>query len=594
MQRTSLTALAAILAWSVGWPVSAQSEPRGLVYSVEIVGLEDSALQKQLKKLSETIENRKDRPATVVHLRRRMERDVEVFLNALHAEGYYSATIETDVVEQTPEIVARFEIELGPQYTLDALSIEPAGDAPDGVLPGLAEIGLEHGAPARAQLVLDAQRRLTAHVRTRGYPFGAVTDRETIVDRTLHTMDVRFTVDLGDKAIFGELQVTGLNKVDASVVEIEVPWGDGDLYDARVFEKYRKRLYDTQLFSVVRLEPGEAVTPEGEIPIELEVVERKHRTISLGLEYNTDEGFGSVIEWELRNLWGLGHRFNWETRLGETRQESTLTLTLERFLQRQGQRLNLALEGGRYTPDAFTTQRVSLSAIFERDFTERLTGAGGVALRYSEVEQLDVTDTFQFVSFPLRLTWDRSNSKLDPTRGFRLAAETEPFIDVIGEPSRFLKTQLTGSYYQPFDDKQRWVLAGRATIGSIVGDSMDRVPADERFYAGGGGSIRGYPFQSVGPLEDGEPTGGLSLFEASVEMRARFTESFGIVGFLDAGSAFESSLPDFSEEIVLGTGAGIRYFSPIGPFRFDVGFPLIERDNVDDSFQIYVSIGQSF
>ncbi len=198
------------------------------------------------------------------------------------------------------------------------------------------------------------------------------------------------------------------------------------------------------------------------------------------------------------------------------------------------------------------------------------------------------------MSFPLELRWDRSNDELDPTRGFRLTGRVEPFLDFFGEPSRFTKAQVTGSYYLPLESEAKWVVASRVTLGSILGESKGDVPADERFYAGGGGSIRGYPFQSVGPLENGEPTGGLSVFEASLELRARLTESFGLVAFVDGGSAFDANVPDFEEDILFGVGAGFRYFSPIGPFRFDIGFPLDKRENVDDSFQIYLSIGQAF
>jgi translocation and assembly module TamA len=128
----------------------------------------------------------------------------------------------------------------------------------------------------------------------------------------------------------------------------------------------------------------------------------------------------------------------------------------------------------------------------------------------------------------------------------------------------------------------------------MVGASRDAIPADERFYAGGGGSVRGYPFQSVGPVEGDEPLGGRSLFELSTELRIKVTDRIGLVAFLDGGTAFETTSPDFSEDLRWGTGLGIRYFTPIGPFRLDVGVPLNRRPEIDDSFQIYVSLGETF
>jgi translocation and assembly module TamA len=121
------------------------------------------------------------------------------------------------------------------------------------------------------------------------------------------------------------------------------------------------------------------------------------------------------------------------------------------------------------------------------------------------------------------------------------------------------------------------------------------IPADERLYAGGGGSIRGYAYQSVGPLdEDDDPIGGRSVLELSAELRMKLTDRIGLVTFLDGGSAFESTFPDSSEKLQWAAGLGFRYFTAIGPLRLDVGFPLNRRTDIDDAFQIYVSIGQAF
>jgi translocation and assembly module TamA len=143
-------------------------------------------------------------------------------------------------------------------------------------------------------------------------------------------------------------------------------------------------------------------------------------------------------------------------------------------------------------------------------------------------------------------------------------------------------------------DEPRVVLAGRTAVGTIFGATRDQIPADERFYAGGGGSVRGFGFQLAGELDDDDdPLGGRSLLELSGEVRVRITDTIGAVAFVDAGSAFQSSVPDFDEELRVGVGPGLRYFSPIGPVRLDVGFPLNRRD-VDDAFQIYISLGQAF
>ena len=232
--------------------------------------------------------------------------------------------------------------------------------------------------------------------------------------------------------------------------------------------------------------------------------------------------------------------------------------------------------------------------MLQRKLSKHVTGGLGVAMKVSEVEQLENTDSFRLLSLPLQLNWNRANSALDPTRGFKISGRTEPFADFISGETVFLKSDIAANHYLPLAGDGKLVFASRVMFGAIVGESKLNIPADERFYAGGGGSIRGYPFQTVGPLIGDDPTGGRSVFESSAELRYRVAESFGVVAFLDGGSAFESTFPDFKEDVLFGAGLGLRYFSPIGPLRMDVAFPLDRRVGVDDSFQLYISIGQAF
>jgi translocation and assembly module TamA len=144
------------------------------------------------------------------------------------------------------------------------------------------------------------------------------------------------------------------------------------------------------------------------------------------------------------------------------------------------------------------------------------------------------------------------------------------------------------------DTDRRFVLAGRATLGSLVGEETDNVPADKRLYAGGGGSIRGYEYQSVGPLDaDGDPLGGRSLIELNAEVRIRVTDQVGLVPFVDGGMVFDSVYPDFEEDLRWAAGLGVRYFTAFGPLRVDIAIPLNKRE-FDDSFQFYISLGQAF
>ena len=200
-----------------------------------------------------------------------------------------------------------------------------------------------------------------------------------------------------------------------------------------------------------------------------------------------------------------------------------------------------------------------------------------------------------FLSLPARYSWDHSNDLLDPSKGGRFFIQNEPFVDVFGNDVAFNKTSVGYSRYIRLKKaKPRLILATRAKAGFIFGAARDNIPADERFYAGGGGSVRGFRFQTAGELDDNnEPTGGRSFVEFAGELRGNITDEIGAAIFADSGAAYGSTVADFEEPLRIGVGGGLRYFSPIGPIRFDVAFPLDRRES-DDPFQIYISIGQAF
>lgn len=561
-------------------------------YLVEFVGLEQTGLQDPFSELSETLQQRKEPVESETQLRRRMSGDIETFRKLLRAHGYYEHDIQVEITEREGRRVGRFIVETGPQFLFDELAIVSTDPSVGARLPEPEDVGMEAGEPALADVVTGADRKILTTLRHRGYPFPEIANREATVDFDTDTMQVRIEVNPGPRARFGELRITGLDKVDPIVPRFERPWDAGDRFDSRKLDTYRNRLYETGLFTVVRVQ---AVRPveDGEVDIAVELTERKHRSIGFGVSYYTDVGAGTEFFWEHRNLWNRGRKLRLEGKIAQQEQSFLTALTVDRF-RRRDQQLTTSIFGGFEDTDAYDAQRIGGAITVERKLYEHLSGSAGIAVRFTEVEQLGDTETFQLVSFPLELSWDSANDPLNPTKGFRLRGQTEPFFDVVGETSQFLKTQLTGSYYIAIDEDANWVFAHRVKFGSIVGDTAGDVPADERFYAGGGGSVRGYPFQSLSPLVEEEPVGGLSLFETAFEIRYRFTETFGVVGFVDGGSAFDGNVPEFDQALSWGAGLGLRYYSPIGPFRFDVAVPIDKDDHIDEDFQVYLSLGQAF
>jgi translocation and assembly module TamA len=244
-------------------------------------------------------------------------------------------------------------------------------------------------------------------------------------------------------------------------------------------------------------------------------------------------------------------------------------------------------------PDTYRARTVGGRAGFIYRPRERWTLEAFGSVAASTIDRTSVGDgDFLMLSLPLKATYDGTNNELDPTRGFRISGAFEPFYETENANNGVISEATVSSYYGLADD--RLVLAARASAGSIAGAPLQEVPASRLFFAGGGGSIRGYDYRGVGPVNRrGEVIGGRSYFTGSVEARVRVTRSVGIVPFLDFGNAFRDELPDFSEPLRYGAGIGVRYFTGLGPLRLDVAVPLNPRDG-DPDFAVYIGLGQAF
>ena len=227
-------------------------------------------------------------------------------------------------------------------------------------------------------------------------------------------------------------------------------------------------------------------------------------------------------------------------------------------------------------------------------FSDSWAVQGGIEVEAGQASDALGRLNYTLVGLPVSLTYDSTDSLLDPTRGVRVTASATPYPTLLGSDPGLFVAKGQGSAYHAFDEEARYVLAGRIGFGSITGADLADIPANRRFFAGGGGSVRGYAYKSLGPQDIfGNPLGGRSLLEGSVEARIKLTDTIGIVPFLDAGTAFEASLPDFKDEIRVAAGLGLRYYTGIGPIRLDVAVPL-NRERGDSAAAVYISLGQAF
>jgi translocation and assembly module TamA len=573
-------------------PLSGSS---AILYTVEIQGLIEKELLKLLQEVSETLRLKDRPPASLGLLQKRVDRDILVFQKALRSRGYYAATVTATIVEDTEPIQIIFHVEMGLPYLVRFvdIQIEDAHLTPGIKLPDIETLGLRLGVPAQSKAILDATKQILLEMQRQGFPHPKLTGRKVIVDHATHEVSINFHIAPGRQGTFGLTEIEGLESVEEGFIRKRIPWKEGDSFNVDLFSEVQSRLRATGLLATVQVKAADSIDEKGQLPVTISVRERKHRTIKGGISYKTDEGVGGKVSWEHRNLFGRGERLSVALTASEIAYVAESEFSKPGFLHND-QSVFWDFRLADDHPEAYDSRNVTTSVRIERAIQRGMTLGGGLAFRASDVEQVDEEEHFRLLFLPMYFDWDASDDILDPTRGGRLGLKAAPFYDIASSDLAFLKGYASYSHYLTVSRDPFVVLAGRGAFGSLWGADRDDIPADLRFYAGGGGSVRGFEYKTVGPLLGDDPIGGRSLVELSAELRVKVTNSIGLVGFIDGGNAYENELPNFDEELRWGAGMGVRYYSPIGPLRLDVAIPLNPRDEIDEDFQVYVSVGQAF
>jgi translocation and assembly module TamA len=587
---------------SPGRLLAAEAEPLPVAemqdtapYRVVLAGAPDDEMQELLQSVSATFGSLDRPPASLSLLRRRAESDVEPMIEALRSFGYFKAHVGfelTEAPEQKPLVT--FSVEPGPRFAFGRIDLgtTPGAEGPD--LPTAESLGLSAGAPYRAAQVVAARDALLRHYADRAHPFAALANMRVVADHADDRVAVTFTVDPGPAVTFGPTRIEGLSAVEEDFVRLRLPWHAGEPYDASLVERGRLDLFHSGLYSLVEIAPAASPGPEGERALTLTLKERAPRSVRVGLGYTTDFGPGLTFGWEHRNLFGRAENLNLNLSLDQKRRLASAAFR-KPLLFGEDQSLVLKTDLADEKTDAYDGLSWDTSGVIERELSSQLTVAGGLGLRHSDVRQAgEDRRSFNMVYIPLTGNLDTRDDVLNPTRGFLLSGLVSPYQDILDPNIHFLKHRFTGNLYLPLLPEDRLVLAGRASFGQILGQNMSNVSPDLRYYAGGGGSVRGFGYQLAGSLHRHDPVGGLSVLEFSAEARIKITETIGLVPFLDAGRAYEESLPEPGEELFYGAGLGLRYYTDFGPLRLDVAVPLNPRTDVDSKYQVYVSIGQSF
>jgi translocation and assembly module TamA len=455
------------------------------------------------------------------------------------------------------------------------------------------------GEPARTDPVLDAEAALLDRLRRAGHPLAAIADREVVVDHDAEAMDVTWTIAAGPIAAFARPTVEGQTRVNPDLVARVAGRLEGEPFSPQRLERARRDMLALGAFDVVRARPADRLDAAGRLAVTFAVTDRPRNAAGVALAYETNFGLSGRVFYERRNLFGNAETLRLEAevaRLGDTVDLVDATYRIGATLRRPGLldgRTALVLQALAVSEklEAYDRDAVVLTALVERPWRERWLLRGGPSFEQGRVGPPGDLSPFTLFGVVMNARYDGTDSLLDPRRGLRAEATAIPYAD-LAATGGFVRSTGTVSTYLDLVGTGRSVVALRGSLGSLLGASND-LPIDKRFFAGGGGSVRGYGFQRIGPRDAaGRPRGGSSLVEGSVELRQVVTGQFGLVGFLDAGSVGELEAPDFSN-LRLGAGLGLRYATAIGPLRLDVGLPL-NREPGDSRFGIYIGLGQAF
>ncbi len=546
--------------------------------------------------------------------------DYRRLLMALYGEGRYGGTISIKVDGQevadlpadtqlpdTSNIV--ISVDPGPQFLFARASITelaPPVEERRNKLQTPEEAGFKSGELAKSGVILKAERLAVEAWRRQGYAKAKIANENVVADHAGNVVDADITVEPGQLAHYGPLTVQGTARMDPEFVAYMADLKPGERYNPADLERTRRRLARMDVFRSTTIQEAQEINRDGSLPLDLIVQERKPRRFGVGANYSTLDGAGVEAFWMHRNLFGKAERLRFDAKVSGIGGSQDSSFDPKNFTYQLGTTFTKpgvftpdtdfvsSLTGKREVLDNYTETSVNGQAGFTHIFDEYMSGR-----LFANVSHARFDDDFygkrDFFTVGMLggILLDKRDNQTNATSGYYADGVIEPFYE-IKNGSFSTKFTAEGRGYYGFGADNRVVLAGRLKVGSIVGADMKDLPPDKVFFAGGGGSVRGYAYRSIGVKKPGDVViGGRSLVEMSGEIRTKVTDSIGVVGFVDGGYVGEETYPDFAENLRLGAGAGLRYDTSLGPIRFDVAVPL-NRSKGDSSFAFYVGIGQAF
>lgn len=540
--------------------------------------------------------------------------DYKRILGALYNEGYYGGSISIlvggrEAANLPPDatlpkpVDVQLRVEPGPLFRFGRIGIAnqaPGAVSPDDEVASPGSIGFLSGDPAKSTLIVRAETLAVEAWQQLGYAEARVADRQVIADHATDTVDVTIVVAPGRRATVGPVRVSGTDRMIPEFVAQQTGLNAGDEYDPDDIKRAQKRLSRLDVFRAMRIEAASGIGSDSVLPFAVTVEEQAQRRFGVGASYSSVDGVGLEAFHLWRNLFGRAERLRLDAKVAginvpvdsaEFDYAFGGTFTKPGFLNPDND-LVAAIAAERTVLPAYTETSATARAGLTQYLTDEITLDGSLYYERSQFEDDFGTRDFSIAGLTAGLVWDARDSEQDAHEGFFLAATAEPFYELDYGYLAFKATAEARGYWNVFTD-DKLVLAGRAKIGALIGPDLEQIPPDRLYFAGGGGSVRGYAYRGIGVNSpDGTVTGGRYLLEASAEARYRITDEWGAVAFVDGGYVAADTFPGF-DQMRIGAGVGVRYFTSLGPLRADIAIPLNKQAG-DPDYALYVGIGQAF
>lgn len=567
---------------------------QAITYTVTFISPEVPKLATEMVTHSELIRLANQPLNNKIGLNLRVKEDINIAQKILDSNGYYSGTIQQDINWQANPIKIQIQFKPGVQYKINTIAIQYLDEDLSYLPLSLEKFNLNKEDPALAINIISSVDNLMQYIHNNGYPLAKLEHTQYIINRMVYTLDINLIIKQGPLLHMGEVQPQNKLNISTRFLNKIITWKEGRVWSNALIDSYRTRLQQTGLFSSISLTPSNKKEQNRNTPIELVATEAPPRTISGGVQYSSDQGIGARGTWEHRNVFGNGEFFRLTAPMTQDDQRIMANFRKPAFGSPKQSFISEA-QLLKENTTSYKQQLASITAGLERQFNRRLFGSTSFSVDTGFMDDRDsAKKMFTLFGVPLSITRDTSKDPLNPVKGTKTTLKIIPYTGKYKKNILTLRSRLDFSFYLDVLETGKLILASKIAVGSLLGRDIENYPAMLRFYAGGGGSVRGYDYQSLGPKNKyGDAIGGLSFSTISFELRMKITDTIGIVPFIDGGNIYEKKFPDFKKAIYWGVGLGLRYYTSFAPIRLDVATPLQNRRH-NKHFQFYISIGQSF